>query len=186
MQEAGSLGLLIPNPGDLSLFKAKLLSERGILALPVQQRLPVVTRDHCRRGSSVRKGARSRQLGGPQGAGGVGFAQGPLGVHIPSLPYQHLLERRPGPSSALPARLLLLWDGLVRKALQKCHGVEGPGAQLAFQLAFQGRGLLLQGFLGRQLGLQAAILLLQLQPHPCHLSYFFLVLVAQLLPGKEG
>lgn len=57
MQEAGPLGLLIPNPGDLSLFKAKLLSERGILALPVQQRLPVVTRDHCRRGSSVRKGA---------------------------------------------------------------------------------------------------------------------------------
>lgn len=57
------MGLLIPNPGDLSLFKAKLLSERGILALPVQQRLPVVTRDHCRRGSSVRKGAQEVHRG---------------------------------------------------------------------------------------------------------------------------
>ena len=65
-------------------------------------------------------------------------------------------------------------------------GGGGPGAQLAFQLAFQGRHLLLQCFLGRQLGLQAASLLLQLQPHPRHLSYLFLVLVAQLLPGEEG
>lgn len=75
LQEAGPLGLLIPDPGNLGLLQAKLFTERGILALPVQQCLPVVTCDHCKGGSSVRKGLwglpgllpTQRSAGGRQG-----------------------------------------------------------------------------------------------------------------------
>lgn len=86
---------------------------------------------------------------------------------------------RERPSSALqPSRPL---DDPTRKG--PAGTAWGLGARLAFQLALQSCHLLLQGSLGRQLSLQAAILLLELRPHSGHLSHLFLVLDTQLLPG---
>lgn len=48
LQETGPLGLLVPDARDIGLLEPQLFSEGCVLALPVQQRLPVLTRDNCK------------------------------------------------------------------------------------------------------------------------------------------